>query len=106
MVPKIVQKMVYEIKDIQEATLHVFNFEDDDLLNTVLDSKDSSLPAEGIKELMGTISTLSRTVAQLSSTMSSSAPAPPPVTIQRPPPRQQCPQQNQSTPGGAQSDAP
>ena len=55
---------------------------------------------------MGTISSLSRTVTQLLSTMSSSAPAPPPVTIQRPPPRQQRPQQNQSTPGGAQSDAP
>ena len=106
MVPKIVQKMVYKIKDIQEATLHVFNFEDDDFLNTVPDSKDSLLPAEGIKELMSTISTLSRTVAQLSSTVSSSAPASPLVTIQRPPPRQQRPQQNQSTPGGVQSDAP
>ena len=106
MVPKIVQKMVYEIKDIQEATLHVFNFEDDNYLNTPPDSKGSLLPAEGIKELMGTISTLSHTVAQLSSIMFSSAPASPHVTIQRPPPRQQCPQQNQSTPGGAQSDAP
>ena len=90
-------------------TLHVFNFEDDNTLpqNTVLDlKKDSLLPAEGIKELMGTISTLSRMVAQLSSNMSSPAPASPPVTIQCPPPCQQCPQQNQSTPGGAQSDAP